>query len=272
MTNPVPTEEALSEFYRSHYRAYYRKVRIPTPEHIRAYGLEQRATHTAGYLQGAGLLQGISSVLDVGCAEGSLLHAIGQRAPALSLSGMEPNPEFAEYARRTSQAQIFPSLEAFESLGLRVDLITVNHVLEHVRQPSPFLRRLAGLLTGAGRIYVDVPDVTRYRNIDDLHIAHLYHFSKVSLRNTGSVAGLVCERSEAHEPYRHPFSIRAVFAPAVVSREVEVDSDTALAKRRIIRVARLAPLQRFRRTPVGAAVMRIPAAGLRYVRKLAASR
>ncbi len=265
MTNPMPLAAALDDFYRDEYRRYYRGVERPSPEHIEAYGLGVRAQSTSGFMATAQLLHEGSRVLDVGCAEGSLLRAIGSRAA--QRVGVEPNPLFADYARSWANAEVYRDLGAVEALRVTFDLIIVNHVLEHVREPVPFLRRLAALCTARGMIYVDVPDATRYSSLDDLHIAHLFHFSTASLQNIAHKAQLRVVRIERHEPTRHPPSVRAVFAPAAVAGAAIEDAEARLVRQRIRRIGLLAPMIRFRRSPLGRMLLNAPLDALRAFRR-----
>jgi 2-polyprenyl-3-methyl-5-hydroxy-6-metoxy-1,4-benzoquinol methylase len=265
MTNPVPLAAALDDFYRDDYRRYYRGVERPSPEHIEAYGLGVRAQSTSGFMDSAKLLPEASRVLDVGCVEGSLLRAIGSRAA--QRVGVEPNPLFADYARSWANAEVYRDLDAVEALRITFDLIIVNHVLEHVREPVPFLRRLAALCTARGMIYVDVPDAARYSSLDDLHIAHLFHFSMASLQNIAHKAQLRVVRIERHEPTRHPPSVRAVFAPAAVAGAAISDAQARLVRQRIRRIGLLAPMIRFRRSPLGRMLLNVPLDALRALRR-----
>lgn len=267
MTNPVPSDSALSGFYRDDYRMYYRKVDTPSEEHIGEYGLATRAAYISKFLGDSGLLSGTTRVLDVGCAEGSLLRAIRSLAPSSVRVGVEPNPKFGEFARSWADATIYGDLAEIEEQGQRFDLITVNHVLEHVREPVVFLRRLANLTTPNGQIYVDVPDAARYRSLNDLHIAHLFHFSAASLDNVARRAGLLPQTIEKHEPTRHPRSVRAVLRPQqTTTAEMVTDAEAAIVRRQIRRIALLAPAFVFRRSSVGRTLLDGP---LRLWRALA---
>jgi SAM-dependent methyltransferase len=258
MTNPVPTEEALSRFYRDDYRLYYRKVEKPSEPHIKEYGLDVRAAYTSGFLFDAGLLSGTPKVLDVGCAEGSLLRGIGAKAPNSVRFGVEPNPHFGEYARTWAQATVFQDLADIEKAGVKFDLITINHVLEHVREPVRLLERLLALTTETGAIYVDVPDAARYQSLDDLHIAHLYHFSAASLDNIARRAGLQARTLEKHDPTRHPLSVRAVFVRNPQPATAVTDAESQLVAKRIRRIALLAPAFRLRRSSIGRKLLNAP--------------
>jgi 2-polyprenyl-3-methyl-5-hydroxy-6-metoxy-1,4-benzoquinol methylase len=175
MTNPQPTEATLSEFYQRHYRSYYQKTDRASLEYIREYRKDERAAEAAAYLQQHGLLNNDMAVLDIGASEGCLLHAIAALAPGTRRVAVEPNAQFAAFAVTHAGCSWHESLGALRNSQpqARFDLVTINHVYEHVKQPVQFLRELAPLLTPQARIYIDVPDVTAYRRLEDLHIAHL---------------------------------------------------------------------------------------------------
>ena len=94
----------------------------------------------------------------------------------------------------------------------RIDLVIINHVLEHLKQPGQVLESLRTLLAPNARVYIEVPDVTEYRKLVMLHIAHLYHFSSDTLARLVSQAGFDVRLIEKHEPAKHPRSLRCVLA------------------------------------------------------------
>jgi hypothetical protein len=72
MTNPMPSPDAMGEFYSLHYRRYYLKMDIPTLEHIQAYELDRRAAYTVDYLSQFGLLRRLQTNVRCRCGEGSI--------------------------------------------------------------------------------------------------------------------------------------------------------------------------------------------------------
>ena len=208
LTNPRPTPEAMAAFYERDYRPLYRKLETPTEDYIRSLGLARRAAYTADCLAERRLVPPGGRVLDVGSAEGSLLRELGTRDPGLVKVGVEPGPGFAAFCRTYAACEVFPSVDAIALPPF--DTVVAIHVLEHVDDPVAFLQRLAPLLRDDGALYLDVPDARRYSSLDDLHLAHLFHFTDDTLVRTLEKAGLHPEFLEAHRPPHHPPSLRCI--------------------------------------------------------------
>jgi SAM-dependent methyltransferase len=97
--------------------------------------------------------------LDVGCGDGQFLSFLKQRGYS-NLTGIEPDPARAANAGKRG-LPIFASVEAARAQGAvadSIELMTVWHVLEHVRQPIPFLNKYAPLLAPNGIMLVSVPN------------------------------------------------------------------------------------------------------------------
>lgn len=255
MTNPMPSSDAMGEFYSLHYRQYYHKVDIPTLENIQAYELDRRAAYTVDYLSQFGLLADCKRMLDVGCGEGSILKEVKRRCHGIRLVGIEPGREFSKFARHHAGCIIYTCLsELIGEPDSVFDLIVVNHVLEHVENPVQFLITLKQVLSNEGKIYLDVPDVSAYSDVTDLHIAHLYHFSTRTLAAATERAGLQIVATEQHCPPRHPRSIRCVLGlrrssagPLLSSKQL----DDANVHNLIRSINRRARLYFFRRRIIG---------------------
>jgi SAM-dependent methyltransferase len=266
MTNPMPTPAALSDFYRRHYRTYYRKLDVPTPEYIREFGLDRRARYTSGCIAEAGLLRPSSRVLDVGCAEGSLLQEIRRRVPECGIVGVEPGEGFSKYSRETLGCKVVDSLDALRRGGeAPFDVIVAIHVLEHVGNPVEFLASLRPLLKPGGTVWIDVPDAAAYSSLDDLHLAHLYHFTRDTLALAARKAGYFVGRLERHRPPRHPPSVRVLLnlEPPASAAAPPPDERRAVFDR-VRSVGRKTVYYRLRRTLPG----RILAGGWKGIRRL----
>lgn len=205
---PRPTPAAMATFYRDHYREYYQATSRPDSVYTARYHKGERLGYTAGIIAANMALAAGMRVLDIGCAEGTLFVKLSEYCAGLTFVGVEPSEGFADYARQTTRCSTYPSLDALFGSGEgSFDLIIVNHVLEHVDNPTDLLGKLMVLLDTGGKIYVDVPDADRYATPDSLHIAHLFHFSPRTLIAALEKAGLWVLRTECHAPPHHPPSV-----------------------------------------------------------------
>ncbi|MCC7146650.1 MAG: class I SAM-dependent methyltransferase [Phycisphaeraceae bacterium] len=217
MTNPMPTDEALGEFYKKHYRKYYRKLERPDVSYIQRYALHRRAIYTVKFLAAQGLLghengQGAGTrVLDVGCGEGSILREIRLQKEKCQAYGVEVYEPFARFTEEYAGCPTYRDLrDVPRSPGELFDLVILSHVLEHILEPVDFLKQLAELLRPGGKIFIDVPDVCRYHWLADLHLAHVYHFSPRTLAAVCRAADLEVAASETHHPPKLPGCVRMV--------------------------------------------------------------
>ncbi len=250
MTNPQPTEASLNDFYEHHYRRYYQKTDVPSLDYIREYRKDERAAYTASFLQRQGALRPGMRVLDIGASEGCILKAVRDLEPTAQAVAVEPNTLFGQFAVSHAGCSLYPSVEALIAGGERgFDLIVVNHVYEHVKQPVAFLHQVSELLGPQGRIYIDVPDITQYEGLESLHIAHLYHFGPTTLRRAAQLGGLAVDVLEAHAPVMHPRSLRCVLRPG--SEPVTSPAPTREGWDRIREAQRRAARYHRRRWPLG---------------------
>lgn len=214
MSNPQPTAEALDTFYRQHYRSFYQGAAEPSLAYIHSYRKDERCAEAVAFMQRSGLLREGMKALDIGASEGVLLHALAQQVPTARRVAVEPNPVFGAFAVQHAGCTLHASVEALVAAGEGgFDLISMVHVYEHIKQPVQFLRALKPLLASGGKVYIDVPDITTYGRLNDLHIAHLYHFGPDTLARAAAVAGYRVEVCERHLPIKHPKSLRCVLVP-----------------------------------------------------------
>jgi len=199
LTNPQPTARELDRFYERHYRSFYQRTDQPSLAYIREYRKDERGAYTAQFLRQHAALPATGAVLDIGASEGAILKALRDLLPDLQCVAVEPSPSFGEFARSYAGCEVHRDIDAVRRGGRVFDLIVLNHVFEHLKQPVEYLAALAPLLTSAGRICLDA-----------LHIAHLYHFSRRTLLGTAAAAGYAAEIVESHAPVLHPKSVRTV--------------------------------------------------------------
>jgi SAM-dependent methyltransferase len=99
------------------------------------------------------------SYLDIGCGMGRLAFGLVE-AGARDVTGVDIVPRRIVEAESTAKREGWDSYVKLECVDIHhwntsrsFDIVTVIGALEHIRDPLPFLKRLAGLLTENGRAY-----------------------------------------------------------------------------------------------------------------------
>jgi SAM-dependent methyltransferase len=146
------------------------------------------------------------SVLDIGCASGLFLRCAMDAG--WEVEGMEPCEALAQKARETlgPKARIHcTTLQAAQLPTTSFDVVTLWDVLEHVPEPTTFLRLAGSLLKSGGYLFANVPDLDsiQARVLKSrwplLLPEHLNYFNSTSLQMCGKKSGLQwvqsCQRS-----------------------------------------------------------------------------
>ncbi len=131
-----------------------------------------------------GDLQSEQRVLDVGSGTGDLIALIDQHRPDLALLGVEMSPAAIAIAeRKVPRAQFVEAdLTAPPDPGVYMqwaDVATCSEVLEHVDDPSSFLRNVASFMKPGAELIITVPSGPM--SAFDHHIGHRRHFTTQSL-------------------------------------------------------------------------------------------
>jgi SAM-dependent methyltransferase len=125
-------------------------------------------------------------LLDVGCAIGTELAVAAARG--WSAIGLELSASSLAVARERGLDARGVSLERADFPNQTFDLVTLNHVLEHVPRPVPFLEKVHDVLAPGGLLFVALPNVRtwwfyvkRRRYTWTFQDDHFLHFSVATL-------------------------------------------------------------------------------------------
>jgi 2-polyprenyl-3-methyl-5-hydroxy-6-metoxy-1,4-benzoquinol methylase len=190
--NPRPEPAVLNEYYSASYTAYRPKHGSDEQDDAAVVAKAKAANEFRHIRVPAG-----KRVLDLGCGGGFFLNICRQLGA--EVQGIEPSPHGAEAARRQGIPVFEGTLDQFleEHGDQRFDVITSNHVIEHVPDPIAALAGLKSLLAPGGTMTIAVPNArSMFANAlgaewhnTDLPF-HLHHFSPDSLRIAAETAGL----------------------------------------------------------------------------------
>jgi 2-polyprenyl-3-methyl-5-hydroxy-6-metoxy-1,4-benzoquinol methylase len=188
--NPQPSWDDLQPYYTQWYEAY-------NPSH----GSEAEDAEVIRIAKQTGRFRHIAvssgqRLLDVGCGAGYFLR-IAKELGALE-QGVEPS-EFAAKAAQRHELNVFQgTLEEFACQSTeRFDIITSNHVIEHVPDPIGTLSIMKKLLATNGFIWIAVPNAAYppSKSLKGLWHStdlpyHLMQFNPKSIAMAGNQAGL----------------------------------------------------------------------------------
>ena len=98
-----------------------------------------------------------SRLLDVGSGDGSFLSRA--RGAGWDVVGVEPDPQAWAISRQAGLDVRHGGVECVSGERESFDVITMNHVIEHVRDPRQELLQAYALLKPAGLLYLETPNI-----------------------------------------------------------------------------------------------------------------
>jgi len=109
-------------------------------------------------------------LLDVGAGKGEFLYEAAKNG--WEAVGIEPSPNFCQFVREQYNLNIYEGFlgQISEIQKKYFDVVTLNHVLEHVEQPVALLKMITEYLADDGLLFVEVPNTDSYL----LRITDLY--------------------------------------------------------------------------------------------------
>jgi len=152
-------------------------------------------------------------ILDVGCGRGNFLEVMAARG--FDVYGTEFSAVSAQRARMLFPDRIFLGEHATTELAeQQFDLITLWHVIEHLRDPYGTVCRLHKLLKPEGRLVLAQPNIdswqARLGGAVWFHLdipRHLYHFSPTTLAALLDQAGFRVERVSHLSIEQNPYGL-----------------------------------------------------------------
>lgn len=108
-----------------------------------------------------------SSILDIGCGDGSLGAWLIQRNSAAVVHGLTFSEAEASQARKVINqvwvVDLNQPVAAVEILSGKYDYIVCSHVLEHLLQPWDIVQQLEHCLVPGGKIIIAIPNILFFK-------------------------------------------------------------------------------------------------------------
>ena len=100
---------------------------------------------------------GGTRLLDVGAAGGAFVSEAAKTG--FTAAGIEPSPETAQFARQELGVDVATGMVEDADLGeATLGVVTMWHVLEHLREPATTLSRIAAAIEPGGILALEVPN------------------------------------------------------------------------------------------------------------------
>ena len=226
----IPEQEVFDQYYRD--LSKYDDRDRPTEE---ARKIEPRF-HSIADLLTRFIPDFDSRVLEIGSASGGLLRALRERA-FRNVSGSDPSPACVRAAQElhgipTGAGTVF----TVPRPQVPYDFLVLVGVMEHIRDLDRAVQRFHELLRSGGRVYLEVPDASRYTPRQDapfqeFSVEHVNFFSPQSLVNLMQARGFrVIDAGRIARP-QHEITCPATYAvfeespdSAPIERDVETES------------------------------------------------
>ncbi len=103
---------------------------------------------------------GGGKLLDVGCGDGVFLGLA--RSCGWNVVGLDPDPEAVANASSLGLTVHEGGIEHYDGETKQFDVITLNHVIEHVSQPVKTLESCHALLKPGGQIWLETPNIESF--------------------------------------------------------------------------------------------------------------
>jgi 2-polyprenyl-3-methyl-5-hydroxy-6-metoxy-1,4-benzoquinol methylase len=206
------TEDTLRDIY-SHYRdtsfrnetleqIFDRVDRLSPSESENHYRYHWFSNHVGGIPR---------TVLDIGSGFGIWPNIL--RKNGWKVVCTEPNQESCDFINNVLKIKCVNSF-SLDDINQQFDVVSLVHVLEHIRTPKSLLEAIREILVYNGKLFVEVPDQTEFStldiNNDEFNSTHLWFFDVTSLYTLLSKSFRVTDIHRVHYESRGLYRILAL--------------------------------------------------------------
>lgn len=181
--NPRPTKEKYEKFYESDYR-----VAVSGSDKGSDKQFKKQETFTkqtvipfVKKIIQKNELHNYTSILDIGCSYGGILHEFKKELPNLSGEGIEPVIKISQFASKKTNSVIHTDILENFNTSKKYDIIVFSKALNHSLDPKGNLEKINNLLSNEGIFVIvlyDALNALKYKPFSKMaEMTHPYMFS-----------------------------------------------------------------------------------------------
>ena len=145
-----------------------------------------------------------SKIIDVGFGNGGLFRSfLSSGVTEKQLYGIDPSPISQTIAKSAYNINsLLGGIDDLKKYNEKFDMIILSHVVEHLVNPRDQMNSLLESLSPDGKIYIEVPNASKFHEYVDLHgpyqeinTEHINHWTEQSLKNLAHFSGFKCLES-----------------------------------------------------------------------------
>jgi 2-polyprenyl-3-methyl-5-hydroxy-6-metoxy-1,4-benzoquinol methylase len=157
------------------------------------------------------------SVFDIGCGVGYLLETLWSYGYS-NLFGVDPSMSCVDLLNNKKGIRCEQgSISDIPFRKQYADLLILSHIIEHILDLQTSLKSVFDKLSPNGKVYVEVPDSTRYEKFSGgkplrfFYFQHIIHFDAHHLRNLFLSNGFTEIASGSHERHEKGFIMPCIW-------------------------------------------------------------
>ena len=186
--DPQPSDEELSKIYSNSY--FLGGEDTNSRELVYRLKRTTASLYLDQFMKEVGLknISNSGSLLEIGCGMGDFL--IEAQSKGFEVSGLEVSDYLVQLTNQRLGLKCVEKgdIEASKFSPGSFDIITFFDVIEHVRKPISFMKKVNELLKVSGKIFLVTPSLDSWsarimgKNWVEYKVEHLFYFNKKSLR------------------------------------------------------------------------------------------
>lgn len=177
-------------------------------------------------------------IADIGCANGGMLSCF-KESGYNNLIGIDISQACVDNVKELGFESYFGGIFTLEKIkDKKFDVVTVSHVMEHIRDLKVAAKNLSSLIADNGLLYIEVPDASKYEKFYFVpyyyfDCEHINHFNITALNNLFLGEGLEClyyeEKSIVVSADKEYPVLRVVFKKTSKNSNQKIEKDEKVA-------------------------------------------